>query len=83
MAWITVCFIYKWLNRPVFFQWREMSVEIFWLRPGVKRVMGTALLCLYQTAVETGTNQYYTTGKLIHVFSGFLQSHIQEVDQRI
>lgn len=45
------------------FQWREMSVETFWMRPGVKRVMERALHCLYQTAMKTGTNQYHTTEK--------------------
>lgn len=49
-----------------FFQWREMSMETFWMKPSVKCVMETLLLCLYQTAVETGTYQYHTVETLIH-----------------
>lgn len=58
--------MYEWLNIGCLFQSREMSMEIFWMRQGVKHVMEMPLHCLYQTAVETGTYQYNTTETLIY-----------------
>lgn len=72
--------MYKWLNMRHAFQWREMSMETFWMRPGVKRVMGMPLLCLYQTAVGLGMYQYNTN---TDISSCFINIQSQEVEQNL
>lgn len=74
--------LYKWLNMRHAFQWREMSMETFWMRPDVKRVMEMPLLCLYQTAVGLGMYQYNTI-QYTDTSSCFINIQSQEVDQNL
>lgn len=76
---LNMCCVYcmcEWLNKGCPFQWREKTVEPFWMRQSVKRVMEMPLHFLYQTAVETGMFQYYTPEALCIMLQ--FHSHIRD-----